>query len=219
MYDDDTDYRRPRHERKLQEGGKGSGFYDHPGNPGHVGGSRPLDLPAQIAKATIKNRGGTFSTHGEATPTSGYAVAEIDHERIVELKDAQDKAEVTQVVRQYMNDFKEPLERKGVFVGTWVEPHKLFLDNSHHFTDRRTAFEFARDNNQLAVYNFNIKDTEDTMSDGLRPEDSKGKLNETQRSEDAAASLPTHKMFFDPKMSAEDIADVIVANAKERGIH
>jgi hypothetical protein len=59
-------------------------------------------------------------------------------------------------------------------------------------------------------------ESERSMNDESGAEQSDGNSNETHHD---GASTPQHKMFFDPKMSASEIAKVIVANAKERGIH
>jgi hypothetical protein len=164
-----------------------------------------------IAHRTMRHRGGSFSTHGEGRPTTGYMVADKPHERIVKLT-TDSKAELKGVIRQYREDNREALSRPSVYLGTWLANGQVFMDNSHLINDRRTAFAMAHDEDQLAVYNNVTKEVEDTMSDGERPSKSKGRLNESDVQSTPDASIVKH--FFSNEMTDDEIVDALLPNAK-----
>jgi hypothetical protein len=156
-----------------------------------------------IAQRTVKGQGGSFSTHGEGMPKTGYMVAEDGHERAVEV-DSKSFESIRDAVASYMKDKATDLKRPGVYLGTWLENGTLYMDNSHNILDRSTAFQFSHDNNQLAVYNVNNGIVENTMQDGKRPSESTAKITESIQE---SIDKPKHKIFFDPKTAtADDIA-------------
>jgi hypothetical protein len=157
-----------------------------------------------IASRTMQG-GGSFSIHGEGKPTTGYMVADKDHERILNLRNV-DKPELIAALRHYRDDYKDALSRTGVYLGTWLDKDKLFMDNSHHISDRHTAFALAHEHNQIAIYNNATGETETTMTDGERPAQSKGKLNESG----APTNVPVHKHFFLNGATDEEIADALL---------
>jgi hypothetical protein len=167
---------------------------------------------ASIAQRTIHGQGGSFSTHGEAAPTTGYMIADMGHERAIPL-DASSVNQVESAIRSYAHDFKGPLLRKGVFLGTWLEHGQLFLDNSHNVQSRQDAFGFAHANKQLAVYNLDAGKAENTMSDGKRPGESQGHLTEAE-----SDHLPVHKVFSNPAtLDPHALAQALVEEFKSRG--
>jgi len=162
-----------------------------------------------IADATFRSgAGGSFSTHGQKRPTTGYMVAEKDHERIV---DAHTRDAVRDAVAKYRADYKAPLTRDQVFLGTWLEHGKLYLDNSHNIQDRKAAFAFSDAHNQFAVYNLGIMKAENTRQDGKRPSESSAPLTEAEQPPQA------HKLFFSDDMSDDEIADAIWATRDKGG--
>lgn len=190
-----------------------------------------------IAQRTLAGQGGSFSTHGEAPPKTGYMVSDAGHERIVTVSHATMPISVGAVeaaIRSYIADYHGPLLRKGVYLGTWLEHGQLFLDNSHNIQNRQEAFLHAHSNNQFAVYNLDTGKGENTMTDGLRPKDSVGKLNDApdvlieakyhnhsllEQEQDASSpQVPTHKVFSNPAtLDPHALAEKLVEEYNSRG--
>jgi len=85
----------------------------------------------------------------------------------------------------------------------------LYLDVSHNFQDRRPAFLYAHQNNQISLWHVDAGKELYTMTDQLKPRESSGKPIE----EPDAIHPPTERDYFDTnKMSVDEIAQIVWDN-------
>lgn len=72
-----------------------------------------------------------------------------------------DKKEVLKKVNEYINNIQD---KKGLFVGVWLDGGFYYVDYSINIIDKVEALEFGKKNKQISIYNikdnkyYNIKD-------------------------------------------------------------
>lgn len=64
-----------------------------------------------------------------------------------------DKKEVSKKINEYINNIQD---KKGLFVGVWLDGGFYYIDYSINIIDRVEALEFGKKNKQISIYN--IKD-------------------------------------------------------------
>lgn len=174
---------------KIREGGAGSGNYGHAGRIGERGGSAkgdPAYVPVAL-RALARTGGFTVSINGKV-PKTGYMIAgEIAEEThpLGEEKDALQKEIVA-----FATNHPGLLQKSERYIGGWAEKDAVYLDVSQRFkVDRSEALRLARDKDQIAVYHLDKGKTIYTMSDQLRPSESKGTILESDRGPSDAISF------------------------------
>jgi hypothetical protein len=105
-------------------------------------------MPDLIKKggATLYRTGGGFYDMSDAL--RGYAVSKIGG---ITLSMDMPMADMVSMV----NDFASKMN--GGFLGLWVSDNNLYVDTTYTFNILDNALAFAKDNGQLAIYDFNNK--------------------------------------------------------------
>lgn len=174
----------------LTEGGSGSGNFDHAGRPGLRGGSAQGRDPVPIALRGLAASGGfSVSIHG-VVPHQGYMIAgDISEETHPIVGGTQ--AGVRKAIVEFAGSHGRLLNKSERYIGGWVEKNQVVLDVSKRFAvGRSEALQIARSKDQIAVYKLgNPGKTIYTMSDKLRPSESKGKILESDRPDDGIAFI------------------------------
>lgn len=119
-----------------------------------------------ISKA-INEGGFSFRDTPGDGPKDGYMVSvNREAERPLPLDSVS-----PQVVSDYIDEFGEILDgNPDKYIGGWVHKGKLYLDISTHVKDRDEAEQFARDHNQLAIWD-NANKIEIKINDVKPPRD------------------------------------------------
>lgn len=61
-----------------------------------------------------------------------------------------DKKEVSKKINEYINNIQD---KKGLFVGVWLDGGFYYIDYSINIIDRVEALEFGKKNKQISIYN------------------------------------------------------------------
>jgi hypothetical protein len=91
---------------------------------------------------------------GDTVPNTGYMVGIDGYET------RYDQSSITNSdVRNYVITYIEILSDGETFLGGWLDKqaNEICLDVSIHIADREEAVEFARNNNQIAIYDCKYK--------------------------------------------------------------
>jgi len=175
---------------RLTEGSASSGNFDHAGRPGLRGGSAQGRDPVPIALRGLAASGGfSVSIHG-VVPHQGYMIAgDISEETHPIVGGTQ--AGVRKAIVEFAGSHGRLLNKSERYIGGWVEKNQVVLDVSKRFAvGRSEALQIARSKDQIAVYKLgNPGKTIYTMSDKLRPSESKGKILESDRPDDGIAFI------------------------------
>lgn len=100
----------------------------------------------RITKATInsiiKNGGATINKRGERVVLkTGYQVSKCDL-AIIDLENFNKFALMSLMCR---------LEKRGEYLGVWVDNGKVYIDISHRIATRKQAMQAGRELNQLTI--------------------------------------------------------------------
>lgn len=101
----------------------------------------------EFIKTSKENNGASYNLHtGELNPKSGYMVAQKGSELIV--------PELTkEVVKGFILDHIDILqEDKDLFIGTWKNGNKWYIDISRLVDNYADAYVLADKNEQIAIY-------------------------------------------------------------------
>lgn len=113
------------------------------------------NIPQAIVEYTLAERGGTFSPDGGPCPyQSGYMIALQGYQSIVRQSDftAREVESYLALARKVHKKMKVQ-----IFVGTWIFQGKVYLDLSVHSFYLQNALDFAKANNQIAVYDLTAR--------------------------------------------------------------
>ena len=101
------------------------------------------------------------------------------------------QAGVRKAIVEFAGSHGRLLNKSERYIGGWVEKNQVVLDVSKRFAvGRSEALQIARSKDQIAVYKLgNPGKTIYTMSDKLRPSESKGKILESDRPDDGIAFI------------------------------
>ena len=104
-------------------------------------------LNNKMIKEMIKNGGATLDTnYNNFNSKDGFIVSIKGHERKLNINDIENiKKEITKKRELVKN-------KKGYYIGLWVENDILYIDISKHIIRYNRALEVARNNKQLAIY-------------------------------------------------------------------
>lgn len=102
----------------------------------------------QLVEYVAQNGGATVNPSNGTMPVDGFMCAIAQNEYVM---DGQVTANaLTTYIEQYAHD----LEKDGAFLGIWynTENDKTYLDTSFRFENVDDALEFAKVNEQLAIF-------------------------------------------------------------------
>ena len=102
----------------------------------------------QLVKYVAENGGATVNPKNGNMPTDGYMCAIAQNERIID-------GQLTEnALTNYINQYASDLEENGAYLGIWynTENNKTYLDTSYRFSDVDEALAFAKENEQLAIF-------------------------------------------------------------------
>ena len=104
-------------------------------------------LNNKMIKEILKNGGATLDyNYNNFSASAGYMVSIKGHEKKININDIENiKKEITKKMKLVKN-------KKGYYVGLWVDNDILFIDISKHIIKYNRALEVARNNKQLAIY-------------------------------------------------------------------
>lgn len=103
----------------------------------------------QLVKYVTENGGATVDPKNGNMPTDGYMCAIAQNERVIE-------GQLTEnALVNYINHYSNDLNGDGAYLGIWynTENDKTYLDTSYRFSDVDEALAFAKENQQLAIFN------------------------------------------------------------------
>jgi hypothetical protein len=102
----------------------------------------------RLVEYVSQNGGMTYNPMTGEMPTTGYMCAVASNEFIL------DGALTENALISYMHCYARDLQQDNAHVGVWYnsENGKTYLDTSYRFDDVDSALQFARDNNQLAIF-------------------------------------------------------------------
>jgi len=104
-------------------------------------------------KGNYIHGGATYNinTH-EFNPTSGYIVALIGHEKIVDVPTTLN--EWQDIMTDYLTAsvWDCIAEQHNVYLGFWIEEGKLYIDLSERYEDFETAFKVGFERGQKAIW-------------------------------------------------------------------
>lgn len=102
----------------------------------------------------IKNEGATLdSNYNDFKSDNGFMVSLKGQEVKVNKNDIQGIKKEIEKKRDFIQD------KKGLYIGLWLDNDIMFIDVSIHIIDYMEALEIARDNDQLAIFDLKKKDS------------------------------------------------------------
>ena len=102
----------------------------------------------------IKNGGATLDYHlNNFNSDKGFMVSIKGQEVKVNKNDIENIKKEIEKKREFIKD------KKGLYVGLWLENDVLFIDISIHIIDYLEALEVARNNDQKAIYDLQKNDS------------------------------------------------------------
>ena len=105
-------------------------------------------------KKIIENKGATLDKDlKDFNSSKGYMVSLKGQE----VKVNKDNIEEIKREIEKKRDFIQ--NKKGLFIGLWLEDDIMFVDVSVHIVDYREALEVGRNNDQKAIFDLNKKDS------------------------------------------------------------
>ena len=104
-------------------------------------------LNNKMIKEMIKNGGATLDVnYNNFNASAGYMVSIKGHEKRININDIENiKKEIVKKMELVKN-------KKGYYIGLWVDNGLMFIDISKHIIKYARALEVARNNKQLAIY-------------------------------------------------------------------
>ena len=81
----------------------------------------------------------------------GYMVSYQKYEVITK-----DIDEVLDIIKEYQKKIEN---KKGAYIGVWLDEGIYYIDISKHFIDKAEALEFGKYNKQLAIYDLKNNDS------------------------------------------------------------
>lgn len=101
----------------------------------------------------IKNEGATLDyNYNDFKSSNGFMVSIKGQEVKVNKNDIENIKKEIEKKREFIKD------KKGLFIGLWLDDDMMYIDVSIHIIDYLKALEVARKNEQKAIYNLKNKD-------------------------------------------------------------
>lgn len=102
----------------------------------------------------IENKGATLDkNYNNFSSDNGYMVSLKGQEIKVNKNDIQGIKKEIEKKRKFIEN------KKGLYIGLWLDNDIMFIDVSIHIIDYMEALEVGRNNNQLAIYDLQKKDS------------------------------------------------------------
>lgn len=102
----------------------------------------------------IENKGATLDkNYNNFSKNVGFMVSLEGQEVKVNKNDIQGIKKEIEKKREFIGN------KKGLFIGLWLDNDIMFIDVSIHIIDYLEALEVARDNDQLAIYDLKNNDS------------------------------------------------------------
>lgn len=102
----------------------------------------------------IKNEGATLDcNYNDFVSNRGYMVSLKGQEIKVNKNDIQGIKKEIEKKRDFIQD------KKGLYIGLWLDNDIMYVDVSIHIIDYMEALEIARNNDQLAIFDLQKKDS------------------------------------------------------------
>lgn len=102
----------------------------------------------------IENKGATLNKdYNSFTSDNGFMVSLKGEEVQV------NKNNIEEIKKEIENKKKLIENKKGLYIGLWLENDIMFIDVSIHIIDYLEALEVARNNDQLAIFDLEKKDS------------------------------------------------------------
>ena len=102
----------------------------------------------------IKNGGSTLDYNlNDFKSSKGYIVSIKGQEVKVDKNDIENIKKEIEKKREFIKD------KKGLYVGLWVDSEIMYIDVSIHIVNYLKALEVARNNEQLAIYDLQKNDS------------------------------------------------------------
>lgn len=105
---------------------------------------------SSFLSTVLENGGASYNiTTGDTVPNTGYMVSIDGYETRYDCFTITDNE-----VRNYIVTYNEILSDGETFLGGWLDAlaDEVCLDVSIHIADLEEAVEYARNNNQIAIY-------------------------------------------------------------------
>ena len=102
----------------------------------------------------LENKGATLDKdYNNFMSDNGYMVSIKGQEIKVNKNDIEGIKKEIEKKREFIQD------KKGLYIGLWLDNDIMYVDVSIHIIDYLEALEVARDNDQLAIFNLQKKDS------------------------------------------------------------
>lgn len=102
----------------------------------------------------IENKGATLDkNYNNFSSDNGYMVSLKGQEIKVNKNDIQGIKKEIEKKRKFIEN------KKGLYIGLWLDNDIMFIDVSIHIIDYMEALEIARNNEQLAIFDLKKKDS------------------------------------------------------------
>ena len=102
----------------------------------------------------IENKGATLDFNlNDFKSENGFMVSLQGMEIKVNVSNIEDIKEEVEKKREFIKD------KKGLYIGLWLDDDIIYVDVSIHIVDYREALEVGRNNNQKAIYDLKNNDS------------------------------------------------------------
>lgn len=102
----------------------------------------------------LENKGATLDrNYNDFVSDNGFMVSLKGQEKKV------NKNDIEEIKKEIENKKRLIENKKGLYIGLWLDNDILFIDISIHIIDYLEALEVARNNDQLAIFDLQKKDS------------------------------------------------------------
>ena len=106
-------------------------------------------LMTKIKIDTLKNGGGTFDIYNKQQATTGY-MCSVKDLATVDLQDFN-----FSIIDKIIEENKQLLKRKNIYLGTWIDGDKIYIDISKNYKNKYHSLKIAKKLKQLAIFELN----------------------------------------------------------------
>ena len=113
-----------------------------------------MELKDNRIMEIIENKGATLDyNYNNFKSNRGYMVSVKGQEVKIDKNDIENIKKEIEKKREFIKD------KKGLYVGLWLEDDIMYIDVSIHIIDYLEALEIARNNEQLAIFDLKNNDS------------------------------------------------------------
>ena len=106
-------------------------------------------LITKIKIDTLKNGGGTFDIYNKQQADTG-CMCSIKDIAVIDINDFN-----FFLINKIIEENKNILRRKNIYLGTWIDGNKIYIDISKNYKNKYYCFKIAKKLNQLAIFDLN----------------------------------------------------------------